>query len=87
MNVILRHYRDLGNAKDLTVDDIYYRRFYIGIPRSDAYKQGFRAVLELKLNDGPKIVSPYRDGTAEADAFLSGAEDGHMTADAVREAR
>lgn len=84
MSVILRLYKDLGNAKDLTVDDIYYRRFYIGTPRSNAYKQGFRAVLEMKLNDGPTVVSPYANGTAEADAFMSGAEDGHDTADAVR---
>jgi hypothetical protein len=45
-------------------------------PRSDEYKQGTRAVLNFKLGGGaPKCAYPL--GTASADAFFSGMQEGH----------
>lgn len=51
-------------------------------PRSDAYKAGVRYVLETKLDGRPKSAVPYKDGTAEADAYYSGCDEGHRRANA-----
>jgi hypothetical protein len=45
-------------------------------PRSDEYKAGVRAALEYRINC-KKISMPYQVGTAQADAFFSGLDEGH----------
>lgn len=45
-------------------------------PRSDAYKLGVRELLKCKTM-GVKFHCPYRMGTAEADAFYSGSDEGN----------
>ncbi len=51
-------------------------------PRSDAYKVGLLAALRYRL-DGARIACPYRMGTAEADAFHAGVNEGHALARAA----
>ena len=46
-------------------------------PRSPEYKAGGRAALDFRLN-GIKIKCPYRVGSAAADAFFSGLDEGHQ---------
>lgn len=46
-------------------------------PRSTAYKDGCRAALSYRF-EGRRIEFPYRIGTAEADAFFAGIDEGHQ---------
>lgn len=46
-------------------------------PRSEAYKIGARELLKHRAM-GTKFVCPYTLGTAEADAFFSGSDEGRM---------
>lgn len=59
----------------LNVDEVYAARFATGSLRSAAYKRGFRDRL-VQLRDGSKIYEPwpYRQGTAESDAWFAGLE-------------
>jgi hypothetical protein len=65
----------------LDIDQVYEARFTTSNPRSDAYKRGFRDRL-VQLRDGSKIHEPwpYRQGTAERDAWIAGLTDaeGHV---------
>jgi len=45
-------------------------------PRSDAYQLGARELLNCKAQ-GIRLVCPYKMGTAEADAFYSGVDEGN----------
>ena len=45
-------------------------------PRSSQYKAGARAALAFRTECAP-IVQPYAAGSAEADAFSAGIEEGH----------
>ena len=45
-------------------------------PRSEAYKLGVRELLNCRTQ-GIRLVCPYRIGTAEADAFYSGVDEGN----------
>jgi hypothetical protein len=45
-------------------------------PRSDEYKRGVRAVLELRFLRTP-IPRLYQPGTASDDAYHSGMQEGH----------
>lgn len=49
-------------------------------PRSDAYKAGVMAVLKYRLEDVPIGPMPYAVPSAEADAYWSGADEGHRLA-------
>lgn len=44
--------------------------------RSPEYKAGVRAALTYRI-EGEKIVCPHQVGTAAADAWLTGADEGH----------
>ena len=44
-------------------------------PRSDAYKLGVRELLNCRTQ-GIRLVCPYKMGTAEADAFYAGSDEG-----------
>lgn len=46
-------------------------------PRSDAYKQGVRAALILYV-ERVTLPLPFNAGTAEADAFFAGEEEGRL---------
>lgn len=52
-------------------------------PRSPEYKAGVRAALEKRFN-GVAIACPYELGTAAADAFLSGLDEGRAIGALVR---
>jgi hypothetical protein len=45
-------------------------------PRSYEYQDGARAVLDLKIHDKP-LKCPYTIGTAQADAWYAGTNEGH----------
>jgi len=45
-------------------------------PRSAEYKAGVLAALRYRI-EGVKIKQVYRPGTASADAFYSGLDEGH----------
>jgi hypothetical protein len=45
-------------------------------PRSDEYKAGVRAALTFRIN-GEHTANPHKPGTAQADAFFSGIDEGH----------
>jgi len=45
-------------------------------PRSDAYKVGAREILMCRTI-GTKYACPYKLGTAEADAFFAGSDEGN----------
>ena len=48
-------------------------------PRSNEYKAGVLAALRYRIEGAP-IAIPYRLGTAPADAFFSGLDEGHRIA-------
>lgn len=48
-------------------------------PRSPEYKAGVLAALKFRLQGHP-ITLPYPVGTAQADAFFSGLDEGHRLA-------
>ncbi|MEJ6003774.1 hypothetical protein [Paucibacter soli] len=55
-------------------------------PRSEAYKQGVMACLRARINGSLQPDCPYSLGTAEADAWYSGRNEGHALARAEAEA-
>lgn len=54
-------------------------------PRSAAYKAGALAALEHRL-EGRRLECTYEVGTAEADAWFAGVDEGAALARAEREA-
>lgn len=68
----------LGQVVPVEVAALYAAAFDIPRdPRSLAYKRGVLAVFRLRV-EGIRIEGgPYRRGTAEADAFHSGTDEGH----------
>lgn len=66
----------LKKANSITVDGLMAAAFdRPRDPRSDAYKTGARAHLQHVLNNKNTVV-PYPLGTAEADAFFAGVDEG-----------
>ena len=60
-----------------TVMEIYDATFHTARdPRSEEYKAGVMAALCFRIN-GQKIPHPYALGTAQADAFYAGIDEGH----------
>lgn len=45
-------------------------------PRSAEYKDGTWELLRYQLGETDKCLAPYEPGTAEADAFWAGADEG-----------
>lgn len=66
------------SAKGAALAQELYAKAFTGPrdPRSDEYKAGVRAALLYRL-DGREIKCPYQMGTAQADAFYSGLDEGH----------
>lgn len=46
-------------------------------PRSAEYKEGMRVVLAFRLGEISEVRCPFPLGTAQADAFFSGCDEGH----------
>jgi len=46
------------------------------LPRSEAYKAGCLAAIRRRL-ESASVACPYAEGTAEADAFFAGVEEGY----------
>lgn len=60
----------------MTVDQLMQAAFFNGrTPRSAEYKAGTRMALEHRI-DRIDIVPPYQAGTAAADAFFAGLDEG-----------
>lgn len=67
---------DKNKAPSL-VDQLFDAAFNIARdPRSTEYKAGVRAVLNYRVA-GTRIRSPHPMGTAQADAFYAGVDEGH----------
>lgn len=65
-----------ASAPDLSVDQLYQTAFYNSrTPRSQEYKAGARMALEHRI-ERKDIEVPYQVGTAAADAFFAGIEEG-----------
>lgn len=63
-------------ATALSVDQLYQTAFYNGrTPRSQEYKAGARMALEHRI-ERKDFDMPYQVGTAAADAFFAGIEEG-----------
>lgn len=61
----------------LSVDQLYQTAFYNGrTPRSQEYQAGTRAALEHHRIERKDFDMPYQVGTAAADAFFAGIEEG-----------
>lgn len=52
-------------------------------PRSQEYKQGVLSILRLRI-DGVRRALPYEIGTAQADAYFAGQDEGHRIWRALR---
>ena len=60
----------------LSVDQLFQTAFYNGrTPRSAEYKAGARMALEHRI-ERKDFDMPYQVGTAAADAFFAGIEEG-----------
>ena len=60
----------------LSVDQLFQTAFYNGrTPRSVEYKAGARMALEHRI-ERKDFDMPYQAGTAAADAFFAGIEEG-----------
>jgi len=53
-------------------------------PRSAEYKAGVRAILDWRINGAP-LAAPYELGTAQADAYFAGQEEGKAIWRSLRE--
>lgn len=68
------HWIDGGRS---AVDALMVRTFHESRDlRSEQYKQGVRAILNLRLRGIALPPLPYRLGTTEADAYFSGQDEG-----------
>lgn len=76
--------RELPKSLDL-VEQLMEARFGGNAPRSEAYKIGTRAVFELFMHGKPLSEPPYVAGTAQADAFYAGQDEGRAIVDAYLE--
>lgn len=64
------------NTDALSVDQLMQAAFFNGrTPRSAEYKAGTRMALEHRI-ERTDIVPPYEAGTAAADAFFAGMDEG-----------
>lgn len=54
-------------------------------PRSAEYKKGVLDVLRFRFGESQRVRCAYRAGTAQADAYFSGCDEGHRLAGAYLE--
>jgi len=70
----------------VVVEQLFNRAFFAGRPkRSFAYRQGVKDLLRLRL-EGVELRQSFAEGTAEADAWISGLTEGVAIWDAYRTA-
>lgn len=64
-----------------TAQDVFENAF-VGPrqPRSAAYRAGVLAALEFRFGEVERTRLPYPVGSAEADAWFSGTDEGHALA-------
>ena len=63
---------DMAKAQEL-----FDKAFFEGrAPRSDEYRKGVMDALRFRF-DGAKIACPWPQGTAQADAYYAGVNEGH----------
>ncbi|SCX40559.1 hypothetical protein [Nitrosospira sp. Nsp1] len=61
-----------------TVDELMAEAFdQPRTPRSPEYKAGVRAALEYRINGKKITLTTYELGTAAADAYFAGTDEGH----------
>ena len=71
-----------------TAQQLYDETFPFSRPlRSEAYKLGVMACLRARINGSLQPDCTYALGTAEADAWYSGRDEGHALARAEAESR
>lgn len=60
------------------IEQLMQARFAIGYgePRSDAYKNGTRSIFQQRIIGGRIGPLPYPAGSAKADAYFAGQQDG-----------
>ena len=77
-NAALRSFDRFAAAGVMSVDNIMTAAFFNGrAPRSAEYKSGTRMALEHRI-EHKDIVPPYETGTAAADAYFAGIEEGKL---------
>ena len=75
-----------AKQKIITVDGLMAAAFdQPREPRSSAYCCGVRTILAHRI-DGASLALPFEIGTAEADAFFAGEDEGRLILARVREA-
>lgn len=68
---------DQAGGAAMTVDELYSRAFDVPrAPRSAEYRQGVLAALRYRIKHA-RIEHRYPTGTAAADAFFAGLDEGH----------
>jgi len=61
----------------MTAQAVFDKAFQPGrTPRSDAYRQGVLACLQVRLDGLEHVQRPYEEGTAEFDAYFFGVNEG-----------
>ena len=66
---------------ELTAQAVFDKAFTPGRnPRSDAYKQGVMDCLRIRVDGEVPKKCPYILGTAEADAYFAGVDEGRVLA-------
>jgi hypothetical protein len=77
-NAALKSFDCFAAASVLSVDNLMQVAFFNGrAPRSAEYKAGTRMALEHRI-ERKDIVPPYETGTAVADAFFAGIDEGKL---------
>lgn len=80
--------RKSEKAVNLSVEAIMAQLFHPSryrTPRSDEYKAGIRAVLEYRIHGVCMTPPPWQVGTAQADAYFAGTDEGHRVWRSLRE--
>jgi hypothetical protein len=77
-NAALRSFNRFAAAGVLSVESLMKAAFFGGrAPRSAEYKAGTRMALEHRI-EHKDIVPPYETGTAAADAYFAGIQEGQL---------
>lgn len=77
-NAASRSFDRFAAAGVMSVDNIMKAAFFDGrTPRSAEYKAGTRMALEHRI-ERKDIVPPYETGTAAADAYFAGIQEGQL---------
>jgi hypothetical protein len=63
--------------KELTAQAVFDEAFWPGRPpRSEAYKLGVLHCLQVRIDGAVLCPCPYEHGTADADAYYAGIDEG-----------